>query len=601
MAEKYTFREKMFENSLLEYWKVEAGEGEEAEAFLSLVFLETPENFLPKEGPSSKAPQVLTSLEKDSWIFSSHQGRPLSEYLKESSPLNTVKGLRIVQGLSSLLKTLKEEDNLPPGLAPEMIWVDEKDLLKILDLSLLDQVFRLQLDHFRSAQGAERNGLFYFPPEWKEGEVEKIEEGLVYSVGMLSYRLLTGNLPSENSTPSQLNVDLPEQFDGVFKKAIAENPQNRCKTLEEFSSSFESSLELSGLSLEEEDLSKILMVVFGLLVVLLALFYFSSGKKEGGEKEKGNPAYQLALKRIIKEREEYLRDKGENHKNMVLIPAGKFILGRNPNQGLPKEKLSQKQKDSISDETPAREVYLKGYWIDKYEVTFKEYLIFAEYTAITQDHRFCHPEEGPSKNHFPKIGVASLSSKKKFPVAGIDWFDAYGFCRFMGMELPTEAQWEKAAKGTPKLWKKKFGKKAPPYPPLYPWGMESPKGKAMFREEKKKFHPVITYGLFDSFPEGKSIYGVYNLSGNVWEFVRDRYQKDFFKTLPPEAKDPFNSWETSKETLIRVVVKGGSYTSSPRSLRTTHRTGILPTLREVTGFRCVMAEEKKEEKKGEKK
>lgn len=160
---------------------------------------------------------------------------------------------------------------------------------------------------------------------------------------------------------------------------------------------------------------------------------------------------------------------------MVLIPEGEFIMGTDVR---------------LKDERPAYVVYLNSFYIDKFEVTNEDYKKFIEGTG--------HPlPENWENGNYPQ-------GKGRHPVVFVDWNDANEYCRWFGKRLPREAEWEKGARGTD-------GR-------TYPWGDEwvTTKSNNPFGGHEDTM-PV------GSFEEGKSPYGLYDMSGNVWEWVDDYY------------------------------------------------------------------------------
>ncbi len=240
----------------------------------------------------------------------------------------------------------------------------------------------------------------------------------------------------------------------------------------------------------------------------------------GGEREK-----KLVLK---------LRRKGP--KGMSFVPAGEFWMGNNAGSYI---------------EKPMRKVYLSAFWIDRYEVRVKDYLRCVK-------SGFCKP---------PKKGKgcnASYPDRQNHPINCISWFDAKRYCQWRGKMLPTEAQWEKAARGTSAQ--------------LYPWGNGSPNCKRA---------NYLDCGLdgtlpVGSKPRGKSPYGAFDMSGNVWEWIYDRFQDKYYRRAP--SKNPVNF---PRGNLPRVI-RGGAWNTPADRLHASYRSDAWPSKRDPTiGFRCV--------------
>jgi len=152
--------------------------------------------------------------------------------------------------------------------------------------------------------------------------------------------------------------------------------------------------------------------------------------------------------------------------DMVLVPAGEFRMGSD---------RTDRQADG--DERPARQVRLDAFYIARTEVTYQDYQWFLSQLV---GHAGCHHEEAWQKDHRPELPLEDLGDMDH-PIMGIDWYDAYAFCSWAGTRLPTEAEWEKAARGTD-------GR-------LYPWGSEWDPSRANARGKKDGFAKVIAGGF----------------------------------------------------------------------------------------------------------
>lgn len=260
---------------------------------------------------------------------------------------------------------------------------------------------------------------------------------------------------------------------------------------------------------------------------------------------------------------------------MVLISPGGFMRGINKT---PTTKESKKQspvqeykyavsKEAFNDESPAKMIYLSAYYIDKYEVSNAQYTEFIKATDYSAPAYWDHHQLN-QPNH---------------PVTGVNWYDANAYCHWENKRLPTEAEWEKAARG--------------PAGSIYPWGNELDYDKANFAKGKKgKKHITVP---IDSHPEGKSYYGVYNMAGNVFEWVQDWYDPNYYK-ISKDVRNPegpqlgiqlktAGTYLNRKASEKKKVIRGGSWFAPPQSITTTHRFWNDPMNNSYgvgLGFRC---------------
>lgn len=312
-----------------------------------------------------------------------------------------------------------------------------------------------------------------------------------------------------------------------------------------------------------------------------------------------------------------------SEKGMVYIAAGTFSMGGDNSQ-------------ADKDEYPKHEVRLKAFWIDRTEVTNAQFAEFVKATGyITTAEKkpdwnemrktlppgtpkpadkdlvaaslvFHQTSEAVNLGDYsqwwrwvpgadwkhPEGPGSSIKGKEHYPVVQVSWYDAMAYCKWAGKQLPTEAQWEFAARG---------GKADN----IYPWGNEhvssgQPKanyweGKFPWYNEQKDGYitlaPVASYA-----PNG---YGLYDMAGNVWEWCRDWYHANYYSSLSPQVsfdpQGPASSYDPDEPTMPKRSLRGGSFLCNDsycsgyrvsRRMKSTPDTGL-----EHTGFRCVKAAE----------
>ena len=185
---------------------------------------------------------------------------------------------------------------------------------------------------------------------------------------------------------------------------------------------------------------------------------------------------------------------------MIFIPAGPAIIGSFSGEPI---------------EAPQRTVYVNSFYIDKYEVTNSQYKQFIDATRRKPPENTINPDYTVWQNGTYPEELAN------HPVVNVTWHDAKAYCEWKGKRLPTAIEWEKAARG--------------PYGNIYPWGNEYFEGLANLYQKgesyvNRKTVPVGTYDM------SKSYYGVYDLAGNVWEWVNDTYIDKNTNSLKKMAK-----------------------------------------------------------------
>ncbi|MDO8586529.1 MAG: formylglycine-generating enzyme family protein [Armatimonadota bacterium] len=245
---------------------------------------------------------------------------------------------------------------------------------------------------------------------------------------------------------------------------------------------------------------------------------------------------------------------------MMWVPAGEFLMGSSDQEIALAMVLSapphRREAERFAGEKPQRKVYLDGFWMYKYEVTVKQYRHYCEDTGRKMP---VEPRSGWKDDH---------------PIVNTTWDDGSAYAKWAEASLPTEAQWEKAARGTDGH--------------IWPWGhgWHSSKCATSARKELFSSQPV------GSCPSGASRYGCMDMVGNVWEWCEDWYDADYYKTAP--SRNPPGPAEVKEFSFLGAVFKprvlrGGSWLDEePDTFRCAFRSyGFPPALLNgYIGVRC---------------
>lgn len=241
---------------------------------------------------------------------------------------------------------------------------------------------------------------------------------------------------------------------------------------------------------------------------------------------------------------------------MVLIPAGEFLMGG-------------ADDEAYHSEQPVHPVYVDAFYMDKYLVTNAQYKVFVD--ANPQWGKDLIPDAYHDGDYlYYWSGDSYQNGEGNHPVTYVSWYAAMAYARWAGKRLPTEAEWEKAARGG------LVGMK-------YPWGNTIDENLANYDGNIGDTTPVDRYM--------PNRYGLYDMSGNVWEWCLDAYDKTFYASSP--HRNPVAGGQVGNEfTSVKSnrVFRGGSWDFSAQYLRVAYRTWGPPTFTDADfGFRCARA------------
>ncbi len=284
-----------------------------------------------------------------------------------------------------------------------------------------------------------------------------------------------------------------------------------------------------------------IVFVFGSFILMISLLFYESYKAKQMKalvlsiKTEARPAPSSAPSLDYSMYKTKIGDEG---REMVQIPEGPFMMG---------------SKDGDPDEVPERQVFLKTFYLDKKEVSQEEYARFAKMT----------------KRPLPKIEVFEDDQSKllqpEFAAMSITWAEAVAYCKWAGKRLPTEAEWEKAGRGE--------GKRT------FAWGDTFMNGRANANADGDEdgYRYLAPPGSFET---GRSPYGIYDMTGNVAEWVADSYDEHFYQKAP--YRDP-----KGPDTGDLKVVRGGSWRETEHNARLSKRFAAKLWRTDITiGFRC---------------
>jgi serine/threonine-protein kinase len=517
------------------------------------------------------------------------QGYSLTQLIRKKGHLSSSTTANIMSQMCAALDDAHSKKIIHRDLKPDnvMIKVDRgKHIVKVFDFGIAKMVIEGAQDNSITKAGTIVGTVNYMSPEQCRGDGNIDFRSDIYSLGVVAFEMLTGRLPFTAPTPTSLAVkhivdpppslrsiipEIPESVDKVVLKALNKDPKDRYSSAGEFANElvhaahsegmYDHDAEfppVSGISTGDYNKPKTgsnerplstqintqgpvttnkpkatwLYAVIGLIIMLVLA---------GG----GYVATTKMLTKAPAPAGSQVDDK--KYPGMVLIKGGWMKMG---------------SEDGLEDERPVHEVKIDSFYIDVAPVTNAQFEKFVNESKYTTD-----AEKAGEEYDWRTF---STSDHRDHPVVYVSWNDAQAYAKWAGKRLPTEAEWEYAARGG------LVGEK-------YPWGKEEADKKANFGNYDQ---------AGDSFANGKSLptkpvksyspngYGLYDMSGNVWQWCNDWYEKNYY--LSSSDNNPKGPAQGKTK-----VLRGGSWYTDASKIRVSARNNDTQDGRQYDfGFRC---------------
>jgi len=501
-------------------------------------------------------------------------------------PIPWQMALQLLQPIANALSYAHQKGLVHRDVKPSNILISENGTPYLSDFGIA-KVLEIEETQDLTTTGMGVGTPEYMSPEQAEGKKVDARSD-IYSLGIVLYELLTGRKPFSADTPMAVIVkqlrdplpdprkfipDLLKSIEQILFKALAKQPNDRYADMKSFGMAFEKALKADARTVGEVKRPETTPIpeeailpgfeehtydgqrparqtmpmptwVWGLALLGLVAIVMGVFSARGSTPLDTSPAESATFvptststqpptatfvptpalgigSTMVSEKDGMI---------LMYVPAGKFVMG---------------SQDGETDELPVHTVYLDAFWIDKTEVTN------AQYKLCVQAGVCSHPSN---------LSAYDKNVYANYPVMYVGWSAANNYCTWAGRRLPTEAQWEKAARGTDER--------------TYPWGEGIDCNKASYHDCQDGIRPV------DSHPEGASPYGALDMAGNVWEWVADWYSNYYYYISP--TRNPTGPTEGDYRSI-----RGGSWLSFVKDLRSSSRLEDETGYRDyIIGFRC---------------
>jgi serine/threonine-protein kinase len=531
------------------------------------------------------------------------EGTELKELLQQqpNGLLPFDKAFRIAKQSLSAFQYAHENGILHRDIKPANIMINKEGDSKIMDFGIAKVAGAATHD-----TAASMLSIHYTPPERFDPSRVVDARSDIYALGLVFYELFAGRRPFDVDETSQIMfwhlneipeppetfvTGLPKEVSSAIEKALEKDPDDRFQDFKEFSDAmgtgtpgidYSAPLVDNEATASEQTIMTSLVeptevkkrakkkrgeglpvsLIAGVSTAVVALLvggflayqtFIKGPAGQGATAVKEAPTIAVEGGRLNSKGFTEITHEKDNS-TMIYIPAGKFTIG----------------SDSYSFEQPIQQISLDNYFIDKYLVTNRQFKQFVEETGYKTDAE----KKGSGIVKIGKRwkdfegatwkmpdGETSIEGKEDYPVSQISYNDAIAYCKWAGKDLPTEAQWEKAARG--------------PKGSAYPWGDSAPDDTmANFSDSFIDGTTPVT-----KYEKGQSYYGTFDMAGNLYQWCKDWY-------VAGGERQPKNP--TGPASGTERVLKGGSFSEGMDSLRSPNRLSAEPAAsRTIYGFRCV--------------